>query len=930
MKKVTETPYRIYLIPLLVLIILWAGLWMIHKELYFNRTERIKVETSIIAQQVKERLESWIASRVAAVYHMRTILVDTLEYRLERYPIEAAGVADHFPGIQALNWIDDKWMIRIVVPEEGNQPALGKDLHEHPNPSVKRAIYEAASSGEMTRTPIIDLLQGGKGFATFLPVYRKDGSLFGFLGGVFRIDDLISFALSEESLQNRFVFTLTEGDGTFYYQSEDIPSTVEISYEVQLPVPIADREWILALNPKPLMIEPNGSNTHTKIIFFGAFLSFVLALSIGILLFNQNKLIRSEERLRSITDDALEHSRVGIVVLDSNFKITWVNRTFVRYLDVTRDALVQKDMREVLEQVLLPKLLGPVNFVESVLISYDEDTFIEDQELELRRDPDGGSRWLEYRSQPITTGLYAGGRIEHIYGITRRKKAEEDAAKSRREWESIFQAIAQPTVVFDINHHLIDVNLSTLQATGKTREDLLGMRCTEFFRDPKADTVSPECFFSDALESGRSQTFQMNLDLLNGWYLVTCTPIYNDAGELEKVIHIATDLSEHRQLEEQVRQGQKMEAIGVLAGGIAHDFNNILLAITGYAEMALSTMDSEGPGRMYLRNVLDASARAASITKQLLTFSRKQVLSLVDLDLNNEVKQVVKMLDRIIGEDVVMAVNLEDAPLTMKGDAGQVQQVLLNLAINAREAMEEGGSLRIETSSVLIKERLSSMPEEINPGPFVMLSVSDTGKGIEDGVMEHIFEPFFTTKDRDRGTGLGLSTVFGIVQQLNGFLEVVSEPGEGTTFRVFFPETEEKTEKVAGDVIEIDVNVGIGRAVLVVEDDPMVRDIVESMLKSLDFKVITASHPPEALELMDMLADTIDLLLSDIVLPEMSGIELYKVLKEKQGDLKVLFMSGYPDAAIPIHTDNPDISNFLKKPFNMQELTRALVKALKG
>ncbi len=383
---------------------------------------------------------------------------------------------------------------------------------------------------------------------------------------------------------------------------------------------------------------------------------------------------------------------------------------------------------------------------------------------------------------------------------------------------------------------------------------------------------------------------------------------------------------EKAELEQQYRQAQKMQAVGLLAGGVAHDFNNLLTVINSYAGFALGDLHEGDPMRADMQAILDAGERAATLTRQLLAFSRKQVMESRVVDLNEIVGNLEKMLKRMLGEDVELSSLLSEKMAHVNADPGQLDQVLMNLAVNARDAMPKGGKLTIETANVSIDELNAGKHRDTPIGQYVMLSVTDTGVGIPDDVKERIFEPFYTTKEKGQGTGLGLSTVYGIVKQSGGTIDVDSEPGEGTTVKIYLPRSE-PVEEEARRVSAITPRRAT-ETVLVVEDEDAVRRVAERILTSAGYNVITAANSGEALLECERHEGEIQLLVTDVVMPKMSGKELADRLRKVTPGLKVLYMSGYTDDTIIQHGVLTRGTHFISKPFKSPDLIKKVGKAL--
>jgi two-component system cell cycle sensor histidine kinase/response regulator CckA len=379
--------------------------------------------------------------------------------------------------------------------------------------------------------------------------------------------------------------------------------------------------------------------------------------------------------------------------------------------------------------------------------------------------------------------------------------------------------------------------------------------------------------------------------------------------------------------EEQLLLSQKLEAVGRLAAGIAHDFNNLLTVIEGYSQLALQRLPSESPVRANIEEVKKASKRAAVLVSQLLAFSRKQVMRPKVFDLNETVTNIEKMLRRVIGEDIDLRTRLQPDLGTIKADPGQIEQVIMNLVVNGRDAMPSGGKLTLETANVSLGETYAKGHIAVLPGHYVMLAVSDTGGGMDEETQGRVFEPFFTTKQPGRGTGLGLSTVYGIVKQSGGNIWVYSEPGHGTTFKIYLPRLDgaaKDSEMVPADVAAL----GGSETILLVEDENSVRCLVRGILEEAGYDVLEASCGEEGLRLSNERLDPIDLLLTDVVMPEISGKEVADRLVSLRPGIKVLFMSGYTDEAIVHHGMLDSNVNFIQKPFSPAALARKVREVL--
>jgi signal transduction histidine kinase/CheY-like chemotaxis protein len=405
--------------------------------------------------------------------------------------------------------------------------------------------------------------------------------------------------------------------------------------------------------------------------------------------------------------------------------------------------------------------------------------------------------------------------------------------------------------------------------------------------------------------------------------------LYDPRGDVTGTASIGIDVTEHRSLEGQLRESQKMEAVGRLAGGIAHDFNNLLTVIIGYGELLLSEIGEGNPMSLEAGEIRKAALKAASLTSQLLAFSRRQILSPEVLDLNGIVTDVEKMLRRIIEEHIDLELNLDEGLWNVKADRNRIEQVIVNLAINAKDAMPKGGTLSIGTRNIMIDETTVNTHPDVGPDAYVALSIKDTGHGMDPGTLAHIFEPFFTTKEVGKGTGLGLATVYGIVMQSGGRIHVDSEPGHGTTFTIYLPRVREaasppKEATPAGRI----ASPSCSKTVLLVEDSDTVRELTRHILELTGYDVLEAGSPEDAIRLCESHEGEIHLLLTDVVMPGMSGRDLSDRLRPGRPAMKVLYMSGYTDEAIVDHGILDAGIHFIPKPFSPASMAQKILEVL--
>ncbi|MCS6775337.1 MAG: ATP-binding protein [Chloroherpetonaceae bacterium] len=411
------------------------------------------------------------------------------------------------------------------------------------------------------------------------------------------------------------------------------------------------------------------------------------------------------------------------------------------------------------------------------------------------------------------------------------------------------------------------------------------------------------------------------------WARVTGATLQTGEEGEKQFLYLIEDITERRRLEEQLLQAQKMESIGRLAGGIAHDFNNLLTAISGYTHLAIDALPPDHEAGDYLKNIHRATDRAARLTGQLLAFARRQIIAPEVISVNDQVQQVLTLIHRLIGEDITVVTSLAEDLWPVYVDPGQFEQILINLVVNARDAMPSGGTLTIETANVFLSAEYATRRPEVTPGDYVMLAVSDTGVGMDAETLQHIFEPFFTTKPKGAGTGLGLATCYGIVKQHRGHIWAYSEPGVGTTFKVYLPRSQSVHSQSTGLLFPLEQLQG-EETVLVVEDDPNVRHIAVASLQTRGYTVLQASSGSEALQVASAYVGTIHLLVTDVIMPGMSGRQLADALAAARPGIRVLFTSGYTDNTIVHHGVLEAGVSFLQKPYTPQALAARVRETL--
>jgi two-component system cell cycle sensor histidine kinase/response regulator CckA len=518
-----------------------------------------------------------------------------------------------------------------------------------------------------------------------------------------------------------------------------------------------------------------------------------------------------------------------------------------------------------------------------------------------------------------------------VVDISDRKRADEIRRQSEMRFRAIFNQTFELVGLLQTDGVIIEVNQPALDLRGLQHDDVVGRPLWE---TPWLDVSDEARVLARAAiaEAAAGQFIRQEMTVRNlqgelRTFDFSVKPVFNDAAQIELLIVEARDITDQKHLEAQFHQAQKMEAVGQLAGGIAHDFNNLLTIITGYSEMLLESLPAGEPACELIEEINRAGQRSAALTRQLLAFSRKQVLTVKVLDPSEVVRNTEKMLRRLIGEDVKLDTVLPEVD-RVKVDPSQLEQILFNLAVNARDAMPQGGELVIETKNVVLDEQYALTHNGVRPGRYVLICITDSGEGMSSEIQRRIFEPFFTTKETGKGTGLGLAVVHGIVKQSDGHINVYSEVGVGTSFKIYLPAVERDVD-TSGEASPRPATARGTETVLLVEDEEAVRMLGQRALNRYGYTVLVARSPLEAIQTSQNHAGPIDLLLTDVVMPEMNGRRLAEMLSPDRPNMKVLFMSGYTDDAIMRQGVLDAGVNFLHKPFTPADLAAKVRTALR-
>lgn len=680
--------------------------------------------------------------------------------------------------------------------------------------------------------------------------------------------------------------------------------------------------WII-LSDKLLALLTKNSATLTMLqtikgwffVMITAWLFYGMIKRYTIELKRTDEIMQKERDFTAVVADTID---ALILVLDNTGRIVRFNRACEKATGYSFEEV--KD-RYVWDFLLTPEEIGPVKGVfHNLKAGMFPNSF---ENFWVAKD---GRRLLISWSNNVL--LDRDGKVEYVVptgiDITEQKKLQSQLIKAKEDWEASFNTINDAITIHDADFNIIRANKAASELLGLPFLQITRQKCFESYH---GTGCPPEgCPSCQTLKTGKASVTEIYELHLKKYIEIKALPRFNENNRLIGLIHVVRDITEHKKLEEQYRHAQKMEAIGALAGGIAHDFNNVLNVIIGFGDIMQMSMKKDDPLKDSLDEILAAADRARHLTQSLLAFSRKQIMEPRQVNLNEIVKGVKKMLTRIIGEDIELGTVLADEELTIMADYSQIEQVLMNLATNARAAMPEGGKLLLETGVSELNENFVTTHGFGLSGKYAILSVTDTGSGMDEKTREKVFEPFFTTKGIGEGTGLGLSIVYGIIKQHNGYVNVFSEPGIGTTFKLYLPITEsvvEETKMITPTPVQ-----GGTETILIAEDYETVRNLTSGMLRQFGYTVVESVDGEDAVQQFTRYPDKIHLLLLDVIMPKKNGRNAYEEIRRIKSDIKVLFMSGYTADLIDKQGILGEGLNFIPKPVSMNDLLRKIREVL--
>lgn len=804
----------------------------------------------------------------------------------------AAGLHSNSPGVRALEVMPDG-VIRFVYPLAGNEMVVGRRIYDHPLEEVRADIRRCIETRRVTLTGPIELWQGGAGFIARRAVFDGD-RVWGFVTTILGLP-----AIFEESglaaLYPGTRVAVKDARGRVFWGDAAAFGSSPVTHTI----PLADGAWEAGFAPAAGW----GAEHRQTVMWMRTALGLIGLMLCAASAWAASRftrmrgVIRTREAQYRAVLDALP---VLIAEIGPDGRYRFANRARCEWFGSSSEQLEGRRYQDVVQPPAWPELLGDIQAGLRGVSSRREMTVPH---------PSKGLRRLEVQTIPKRDHQ---GNLDGLYLMGVDITAPSEIEEERNRFFTLSNALF---CIAGTTGHFKTLNPAWSDTLGYSSHELASKPLLEFVHPEDREATLAAVRI---LKTGRSViSFENRVLAKDGsyrWLRWNSTPFQENS----LVYAAANDVTEQRQLEEQLRQAQKLESVGRLAGGIAHDFNNLLTVINGYSDLLLARLGDSDRLRDSILEIRKAGQRAADLTQQLLAFSRRQSRQARVIRLNDVISDAEKMLRRLMGEDIEIVSELAADLGTVWADPAQMQQVLINLAVNARDAMPGGGRLTIRTENVRLDPTSSASFPALEPGEYILWTVSDTGTGMDATVKAHLFEPFFTTKPPGSGTGLGLSTVYGIVQQSRGWIGVTSEPGQGTTFRILLPRFEGASEDEAAVETAAAAPLG-GETVLIAEDQPEIRHLAGRILREYGYTVIEAENGEDALKKAQEYPGVIHLLLSDVVMPGMSGPELAGRLQALRPQTGVLLMSGYPGG---------EVTAGLQKPFTPEELASAVRTAL--
>ena len=913
------------LCSLALFLFLMSGNVLTLRNAEFLNTKLISSQVENASHQIIDQIENQITERHNDLELLAALWPNYQPHlQVANFLRDATKIATQKPLIHAINFIDTTGVVIISAPEGRRPDLIGlnvsklperKELHE----KVRRETVPLAS-------PPLRFNDGRDGMVIWHPVSTTSSGekkTTGIIAGTFDVRDFIQHAIS--SVNKTDYGVQIRINGKIYYsdlppnKGKCIPGTssriLGVNWEIDA-YPAQESHFVnLRKGSLWLFI------TGTLFSAMAAFLFSIVLISMKRIKKNQIALRASEENYRQL----FQINPHPMLVFNLNtLRIIAVNNTAVSVYGYSREEFLNMTIRELRPPEDIPMM-------ESIIADISEGMHKTGVVRHCKKN--GEIFHVEIVSHSLQIEGNHQEQIVLINDVTERLKAEEALKRNEESLSITLNSIGDAVIAADHRAQIIRMNPAAEKMTGWSSQEASGKCLWQICRITKKGSDDNLLPFIFSIKDFNSSVDPLILIGKTGKeLLISCnsTPIISREGESEGIVLVLQDITERSHLEEQLRQSQKLELIGQLAGGIAHDFNNILLPIVAYADFVLQKLGEDHPEAENLKEIISAADRAKNLVNQLLAFSRKQLLQTSIVNVNNILKNISGMLRRLIGENINIEMKLSPGIGNIRADVSQIEQILLNIAVNARDAMSDGGTLTFDTSEVELRLKSTSLSPELFNGNYIVVKVTDTGTGMDEKTKSRVFEPFFTTKKKGKGTGLGMATAYGILKQHGGTIQVETEPGKGTSFIIYIPRCFEAETPVLSSHKHSRTDAALCNAsILLVEDELIVRSPISRFLTSKGLRVTEAENGKMALDMVVKNAGKFDLLITDLIMPEMNGKELYEKISSMIPGIRVIYMSGYPDDILVDKGVLDNNVNFLHKPFSMELLWNTIQHALK-
>ncbi len=904
-----------------------GALWAIEEH---SHRAQMQLEIDVTAEQAGRRLSDWIGDRMNLSAYFAAKWEGDYADNPGRYERDAGQIVQMFPGYQAINWIDPDWVIRVVVPLEGNELVQDVNLHDYPLAEVREAVARAVETRQPTRTPaFIDLIQGGKGFATYWPIFEEDGRHAGFINAVFRVNELVETCLGRIELGQKFEVAIREPGGERIYPVDGDPSHSVASEAKAVEIEVLDQPWQLYLTPSAEFYAHHPFEKHHFLLPIAIFVGVLLAGLEHVLGRRKRALRTSQAQYQHLFD----HAPVAYFSAWPNGVIEASNQVAESMTGYSKEILYRKSLFEFFiteaDRTWVRQQIGQIGKGRSIAVD----------ELRMRRS-DGTLYWglVSLEGMNDAEGALSLLRIT-VSDITERKEAEQARSRLSAAIEQAEEGMAitgaQGAIQYTnpafhtINRHIsedcIGHSIDTIFPFGSGELDMM-----EAVR--RALKKGSRWQGAYTLPQGGTESIQVE---------ATLSPLYDDDGHLTSFVVIQRDVTHETELQNQLRQTHKMEAIGRLAGGIAHDFNNILQSLLGYASLARQNLADQHEVSHCLKEIEQSGRRATELVAHILAFGQKTDQTRQSLKVRPIVDEVLGLLQGSLSPAIHVETDFGSEQRAIVANPTQLHQIIMNLASNACHAMgSEGGTLRVGLHLVCVDSEKADSTSGLMPGEYMCLSVEDTGIGMSERVRERIFEPYFTTRDQGSGSGLGLAMVHGLVEQHRGAIQVESVVGQGTTFRIYFPTQPgaERDDALVSVSLPSDKDSSEepiilqgerGRKprarILFVDDEAPIVDSMSRILKCFGFEVTGYSDSMAAADAFREDPLAVDVVITDLSMPTLNGIELARLITELREDVPVILCSGYgATLGEEIENNSQMIKVFLDKPVSGIRLREAI------